>query len=69
MLRIATHPYLDIELQIVEASVDALHLQQLLVGPTFDDAPVIQNHDPIRTHHRRQTVCDHQRGSTLHQVV
>src|SRR5882762_4500881 len=56
------------ELQVIEAPVEAVGGQQVVVIAALDDAPLRQHHDEIGVLHRGQTVGDHEHGAMLHEA-
>ncbi len=47
----------------------AVARQQFSVPAGFDDAPAVQHENAVGAFHRRQTVCDHQRGARAHEFL
>src|SRR5258706_554480 len=57
------------ELQVVEAPVEAVGPQQVVVTAALDDAPLRQHHDEISVLHRGQAVGDDEHGAMLHEAL
>ncbi len=59
----------DVELQLGEAGIEPVLLDQLLVGAGRHHAAVIHDHDPVGLEHGRQAVRDDQRRPPAPQLL
>ena len=57
------------KLQLVEPGIETLCVQQLFVRPRLDELPVVEDDDVAGSLHRRESVRDHDRRPTRHQLV
>ena len=57
------------KLHTMQRCVVAVIFHELMVGSEFNHAALIQHHDAIRIFYGRQSVCDYQGGSILHQLI
>src|SRR5688572_21186122 len=57
-----------LHLERVEAAVDAVARDQLVVPPDLRDAAVVDDHDAVGVAHGGQAVRDHEHGAAAHQV-
>src|SRR5919197_1218137 len=57
------------EAVLVDVAVDRARLEQLLVRPAGDDAPLVEDDDLVRERDRREPVGDDQRRPAVHRLA
>src|SRR6266480_3033496 len=57
------------ELQVVQAAVQAVRAEQVVVRAALHDATLGEHDDEIGVLHRRQAVRDHEHGAMRHEVL
>src|SRR2546423_11106542 len=68
LLRVDVELLLE-QLAAVHLRVDAVALQQTLVGTALDDAAVVQDEDLVGVLHRRDAMCDDDARALLHDAA